>query len=362
MLMRRERMEKRSVGGGLRTAAPASAVVAALLCMAGGVAAADLTLKYSDHDPLGGMRTQFVQDVWLPEIVAQSGDTIEVQDFWGGALLGSKEILKGISDGVTDMGFVFPGHYPNQLVAHSIFSMFPRGPETFENMAWFYRKAYEEVPAFEAELERAGVMTLLFTAGLPGAFTGKNPLTGIDDIKGDKWRAGGKWLLRYLENAGATPVSVPWGDVYVALQTGTIDGCFTNYDGLHLMKFDEVAPNLLISRELWYATPFLHLINKRAFDGLSEDTQAALLKAAKEAEAKFGATYDAAFEQVKSEQIAAGYTVTEMSADDVLKWENAEVLAELQAEWVEEAEDAGLEGAAEIMDQVSAIHREAMAR
>ena len=78
-------------------------------------------------------------------------------------------------------------------------------------------------------------------AGLPGAFTGKNPLTSLDDIEGDKWRAGDKWGLRFLENAGAVPVSVPWGDVYMALQTGVIDGCFTNYDGLHLMKFDEVA-------------------------------------------------------------------------------------------------------------------------
>ena len=32
-----------------------------------------ITLNYSDHDPLGGMRTQFVKDVLLAGIVEQGG-------------------------------------------------------------------------------------------------------------------------------------------------------------------------------------------------------------------------------------------------------------------------------------------------
>jgi len=39
----------------------------------------------------------------------------------------------------------------------------------------------------------------------------------------------------------------------MALQTGTITGGFINYDGMRLMKFDEAAPNLLVSKKLWYA-------------------------------------------------------------------------------------------------------------
>ncbi len=319
-------------------------------------------IKYSDHDPPGAMRTQFVKSVWLPEITKQTDGAVEFQEFWGGALMGSKEILKGIGDGVTQMGFVYPGHYPGQLPAHTILKLFPRGPSKFENMVWFYRKIYDEVPEFKAELEKANVMTIMFTAGLPGAFTGKNPLTGIDDIKGDKWRAGDKWGLRFLENAGAVPVSVPWGDVYMALQTGAIDGCFTNYDGLHAMKFDEVAPNLLVSKSLWYAMPFLHLVNIDYFNGLPKEVQEGILKASEIAEQKFSQTYEQAFDQVMSEQKAAGYTVTEMSETDIAKWENASELEKLQAIWVEEAEKAGLKTAASIMEKVKAIHQEATAR
>jgi TRAP-type C4-dicarboxylate transport system substrate-binding protein len=214
----------------------------------GMVQAAKITLKYSDHDAPGGMRTDFVRNIWLPEIEKQTGGDLKIRQFFGGTLLKSKEVLKGVGDNIAQMGFAFPGHYPSRMLAHSIFSLFPKGPDKFENQAWFYRKAYAEIPALKAELAKSNVVPLMITAGLPGAFAGKKPLKGIADIKGDKWRAGGKWLLRYLESAGAVPVSVPWGDVYVALQTGTIDGVFTNYDGMHLMKFDEAAPNLLNSK------------------------------------------------------------------------------------------------------------------
>ncbi len=324
--------------------------------------AGTVKLKYSDHDPPNGMRTGFVENVWLPEIQNQLGDKVKIQSFMGGSLMGSKEILKGIGDGIAQMGYVYPGHYPGQMVAHSIFKLFPRGPQKFEDIVWFYRTAYKEVPAFEAELKKANVKTLLFTAGLPGAFTGKNPLNSLDDISGDKWRAGDKWGLRFLENAGATPVSVPWGDVYMSLQTGAIDGCFTNYDGLHMMKFDEVAPNMLVSKALWYGIPFVHLVNRTTFEKLPQDVQDGILKATEIAEDKFAKVYADAFDQIKKEQEAAGIKVTVMSDDDISKWENAPQLAKLQATWVEEAEAAGLKNAAEVMAKVKEIHKRAMAR
>jgi TRAP-type C4-dicarboxylate transport system substrate-binding protein len=336
------------------------------VCLLVGLAAVaeakSITIKYSDHDPPGGMRTDFIKNVWLPEITRQTGGQVKIQDFWGGALLGSKEIFKGISDGITEMGFLYPGHYPGQLAAFTIFKLFPRGPAKFENMVWFYRKVYAEIPEFNQELKKANQMTLLFTAGLPGAFTGKNPLPNLNAVKGDKWRAGDKWALRFLQNAGAVPVSVPWGDVYMALQTGTIDGCFTNYDGLHMMKFDEVAPNLLISKKLWYAMPFIHNVNLDFWNGLPPDVREGILKACDLAEKAFAKTYDASFDKIMAAQQAAGFKVTVMSDADVVQWENAAELGKLQEQWVQEAVAAGLKNAPAIMEKMRELHAQAMAR
>jgi TRAP-type C4-dicarboxylate transport system substrate-binding protein len=340
----------------------ASGIAALIAVGIGGSAWAEVTLRYSDHDPPGAMRTGFNKDVWLPEIEKQTGGEVKIQDFFGGALFGSKEILKGIGDGVTDLGFAFPGHYPRQLLAHNIFNLFPRGPKKYEDMVWLWRKVNEEVPAFKAELKKANVVVVFYGAGLPAAFAGKKPIKRLADIKGDKWRAGSKWLLKYLGNAGAQPVAVPWGDTYMALQTGTIDGVLTNYDGLHMMKFDEVASNLLISKEFWFAVPLFHLMNADKFNSLPKKVQDGILKAGEIAEAKFGAVYDAAFDKVRSDQIKAGYAVNELSSADVVAWENRSELAKLQAEWVAEAKKAGLANAAQVMEQVRALHKQALAR
>lgn len=321
-----------------------------------------MTVKYSDHDPPGGMRTEFVKKVWLAEIEKQTGGKVKIQDFWGGALLSSKEILRGIRDGVTNLGFVYPGHYPGELVSFTIFKIFPRGPSKFENMVWLYRKIYEEIPEFKAELTKANQMTLMFTAGLPGAFTGRKLLPNIDALKGDKWRAGDKWALRFLKNVGAVPVSVPWDDVYMALQTGTIDGCFANYDGIHMKKFDEVAPNLLVSKELWFAMPFIHNVNLTFWKGLPKDIQEGILKASQIAEQMFAKTYEEAFDKIMATQKKAGYKVTVLSKEDIAKWENAPELDKIQKQWVEEAVAAGLKTAPTVMEKMKSLHKQALAK
>ncbi|HIJ57219.1 MAG TPA: hypothetical protein HPQ03_14015, partial [Deltaproteobacteria bacterium] len=112
-------------------------VILSLLVMIFWIAGSEaktVILKYNDHDPPGGMRTEFVKNVFLKEVLEQTGGQLKIQDFWGGALMGSKEVFKGIGAGVADMGFVYPGHYPGQLVSFTIFKLFPRGPSKFETM------------------------------------------------------------------------------------------------------------------------------------------------------------------------------------------------------------------------------------
>ena len=321
-----------------------------------------VTIKYSDHDPPAGIRPQFVKNVWLSEIAKQTGGKVKIQDFWGGALLKSKEILSGIRDGVTNMGFVSPSHYPGRLTAFSIFRLCPRGPQKFENIAWFYHQVYEQIPEFKAQMKKVNQKTLLFTIGLPSSFTGKNPLSSLDGLKGDKWRAAGKWRLRFLKNAGAVPVSVSWGDVYMALQTGTIDGVLTNYDGAHMMKFDEAAPNILVSKELWNALPFIHNVNLDFWNSLPKDVQKGILKASEIAEQKYAKIYEESFDKIVAEQRASGYKVTMMSKEDIQKWENAKELEKMHEQWVKEAAAAGLKRAPDIMKKVQSLLKQAIER
>jgi TRAP-type C4-dicarboxylate transport system substrate-binding protein len=108
--------------------------------------------------------------------------------------------------------------------------------------------------------------------------------------------------------------------------------------------------------------PFLHLVNINFFNGLPKEVQEGMLRASEIAEKQFSNTYEEAFMAVMTEQKAAGYTVTELSNDDILKWENPGQLDKLQAQWVAEAEKAGLKTAASVMEKTKALHKQAVER
>lgn len=331
------------------------------LC-AGSSQAQTLNIRYSDHDPPGGLRPQFIKNAWMAEMVKQTGGKIKFQDFWGGALLQSKEILRGIGDGVTDMGFVSTSHYPGELASFQVFRLFPKGPSKFENILWLYRKMYEEIPELKAELTKANQMPLLWTVGLPTAFMSRKPLPNLDSMKGGKWRGADKWRLKLIKNIGAVPVSVSWEDIYMALQTGTIDGVITNYDGAHMMKFDEAGKNILVSKSLWNAIPFIHNVNLKFWNGLPKDVQDGILRACEITYKNFERVYEESFDKIVADEKAAGCKVTIMSNEDMAKWENQKELANMQEEWAKEAIASGLKTAPNILNKARTLYKQAMER
>jgi hypothetical protein len=47
-------------------------------------ASATQTLIYSDHEPLGGMRTRFIQDVFFAAIERESNGRLKIDARWDG--------------------------------------------------------------------------------------------------------------------------------------------------------------------------------------------------------------------------------------------------------------------------------------
>ncbi len=321
-----------------------------------------IILRYSDSDPPGGMRPNFIKEIWLAEIVKQTNGQVEIQDFWGSALLGPSESLKGCRDGVTDMTIIFSTFYPEQLLSWTIWKVIPEFPKKFENIAWVYRQAYEQIPLLKKELEKWNQKLLMFTAPLPVALAATYPIDSIEDIIGYKWRAGGRWHLSALNTVGAIAISVPFTDTYMALSTGTVDGVVTNYDAMEFMKFYEVAPNILVGTQLLWANAFFQTINLDKWNSLPEDVQEGIMEASRIAEEKFGAVRAGELEKQTQRLRDLGVTVNMMDKDDIELFAGGDFQNNMQNVWIEEMEKAGVEDAAHIMDQLKLIVDEGIAR
>ncbi len=135
-----------------------------------------------------------------------------------------------------------------------------------------------------------------FPMGNTGAQMGgwyRKEIKSVDDIKGLKFRVGG-FAGKLMARLGAVPQNIPGGEIYQALEKGTIDAAewVGPYDDQKL-GFNKVAPNYYYPG-FWEGGAQLDvMINKAAFDKLSRENKAILECAAAYAHTDMQAEYDA---------------------------------------------------------------------
>jgi TRAP-type C4-dicarboxylate transport system substrate-binding protein len=104
----------------------------------------------------------------------------------------------------------------------------------------------------------------------------------IEDIDGLKTRTYDKNGAKFLRKAGGSPQSMPWGEVYSALNTGLIDSVLTSATSGKDGKFWEVLDHFT---KINFAYPLnMVTINLDYWNSMSKDQQEAMLRAARETE------------------------------------------------------------------------------
>lgn len=118
--------------------------------------------------------------------------------------------------------------------------------------------------------------------GFFNIFDSKRPLVTPEDLKGLNIRTMENIAyIAYFKEAGANPVPMAYGEVFTALQNGTIDGTLIPIASIYTSKFHTVAP--YISRtQNWYCPTSL-IMSKATWDSLPDDLKPILQECANEA-------------------------------------------------------------------------------
>lgn len=314
-------------------------------------------LKFSDHEPSGGMRTTFLKDVVFPAIERESNGRLKIEDNWDGKIAKAYDALGAVSkSGGPDMATVVPEYTAKELPLHQIFKSFPLGPVGGRQID-FFTKVYADVPAFPAELEKNNIVQLFFGTGYPVAFYSTEPLASLDGIKGQKWRSASFWHLDFLKNTGATPVTMHWGsEIYEAMKAKTLDGLMVNVDSGYMLDVHKAAPNVLASREMWLGHVYILAMNRQVWDGLPEEDRTAIRRAAGTSYQSLGAVMDASFDKQLDDLRQAGATVRILEPEERARWAEATRYRQVQSAWAEEQKSKGIDAVsalaavAQIMD------------
>ncbi len=133
----------------------------------------------------------------------------------------------------------------------------------------------------------------------------KRPVNTFKDFGGLKYRVPkNKVMIETYKAFGAEPVPLAWSETPTALQTGTIDGGDNGTETIYSMKFYEFAKNLTILEHFVAFSPML--ASDRFMSKLNADQKAAVIKAAKEANAYTNEIVMKATEEMRDKLVSKG--------------------------------------------------------
>ncbi len=293
------------------------ATVAALALAAGvsGTAAAK-ELRLSHQWSTKDVRHKVAQIV--ADEVAKANVDLTIKIFPTKSLFKPREQYKPLSRGQLDMT-VFPLSYAGGQRPEYNLTLMPGLVKNHDHAARLNNSD------FMAEIEKIMAeddVRVVVHGYLAGGFAGKEKcITSPDDVKGLQTRAAGKAFEQMLAAAGASIASMASSEIYNAMQTGVLQAANTSSSSFVSYRIYEQVKCYTPAGDvaLWFMYQPL-LMNKSAYDGLTDAQKKALDAAAAKAEAYYLAEakkQDAAsVETFKSK----GVEIKEMSAQEFEAW------------------------------------------
>lgn len=233
-------------------------------------------MSWPDGTPmLHNMAARFARNVEL-----MSGGRFKIIVDASGKHKAPLAVLDMVRSGAYEMGHSASYYYKGKDPATTFFTTTPFGMNPTEMNAWYYYGGGLEL----LNKVYARHKVVAFPAGnthiqMGGWF--RKEIKSIQDLKGLKIRMPGH-AGEVVGRAGMNPVSIPPGELYTALERGTIDAVeWVGPDNDMKMGFHKIAPYYYTG---WHEPGAeLHVfINKQKFEALTEDLQAIITIAAKE--------------------------------------------------------------------------------
>jgi len=186
-------------------------------------------------------------------------------------------VLDMVKEGQYEMGHSASYYWKGKDVNAMFFTTMPFGMIAPEQYAWFYYGGGMEL--MKKVYDKHGVYS--FPGGNTSNQMGgwfRKEIKTLDDLKGLKMRIPG-FAGEVLSKLGVVVTNIPPGELYTALDRGTIDALEWVGPSLDLnMGFQKIAPYYYTG---WHepATELQFLVNKEKFDALPKHLQAILTTA-----------------------------------------------------------------------------------
>ena len=325
-----------------RRAALAALGAIAAVTVAGSAMAQTVTLRL--HQMLPQQATIPAKAIvpWVQKVEAESGGKLKVQVFNAMQLGGAPpQLFDQAKDGVVDITWTVLGYTPGRFPKTEVFEL-PFMSSSAESSS----KALQEyVEKFAADEFKDVKLIAVHTHG-PGLFHTKQPVVGLESLRGMKIRGGSRIINNMLTKLGATPVGMPVPAVTDALSKGTIDGTTIPWEVTPSLKVTELVKNhtTFAGKEGLYTQTFAFSMNKAAYDKLPPDLKKVIdNNSGQVAAALFGKAMDDGDKAGREIAVKAGNKITELELAEVQRWRRT--ASTVETDWINEVKAKGIDGA-----------------
>ncbi len=271
-------------------------------------------------------------ELMAKRVAEMSGGKFQIAVHAGGELVPPFGVVDAVQAATVEIAHTAPYYFFGKDETFALGCAIPFGLNSRQMTAWMIEgNGLKLMREFYRNFN-----VINFLGGNTGAQMGgwyRKEIKSVADIKGLKMRIGGL-AGKVLERMGGVPQSIPGGEVYSALEKGTIDAAewVGPYDDQKL-GFNKVAPNYYYPSWWEGGAQVDFYVNAKAHEALSPENKAILEAACMTAHVDMQAKYDAKNPTALKQLVGSGTKLFRFPKDvmDAAFKESAALYAELSA-------------------------------
>ena len=242
-------------------------------------ASPEISLRYAGDLPIGNHLTRG-QEFFAKRVDEISKGRVKVEVFPAGQLYSAKDYPKAVPSGAVDMAQCLLGQWTGIVPSLLILNL----PLFFDSWQHIWRTLDSEAgEILRKDMEKADVKLIYWSQDGSAGFACKYPLKKLSDFKGKRIRASTQMDTFTIKDLGGSPAFMGGGEVYMALQRGTVDGGISSVTSFRDRKYYEVT-KYVTEPGLTHGI-YAGLINLKKWNALPPDVQQILLTAGKDTQA-----------------------------------------------------------------------------
>jgi TRAP-type C4-dicarboxylate transport system substrate-binding protein len=291
-------------------------------------------IKFSTWHPPASREVKTVWEPMLRELNKRSNGRITYTLYSGGALGKGPEHYDIVAKGMSDMGYFTATWTPGRFPLTDVLSLatWVEGKDIAVDIGnEMYKEGLnKEFPGVKVIELNGCIQSFLWTK--------KKQIKTIEDCKGLKIRTPGGHQTKYIKALGAEPVFMPLGDVYLALETGTLDGVVTCPPSVLAFKLQEVLKYGVAATFGCVSEGVI--MNQKSWDNTPDDLKKIIEEVCSNPFRTTGGLTREAQKPMIDTIVAAGVNITPLSKDQEAVWYGA--FQKQTKNWVAELEAKGL--------------------